>query len=133
MSYELILKKQRQAEGQERVTISSTGRQFFLSSAVVEKYLADSTCVQIYVDRDTDDAKIRVALRPLRREDEHTYSIVRPKKSRSAYVTAKATLTSIGYKNSTSVPLPISWVERNIGGRKVGVLEFEIDRKYCKQ
>ncbi len=131
MGYELVQKKHRQEQGRERVTISSSGRQFFLSGAVVDKHLADMPYVEIYVDRDGSADKVRIALRPLKRSDEHAYSVIRPKKSRSGYVTAKATLSSIGYKNHQSLPLDVEWVERTINGRKVGVLEFEIDKKFC--
>lgn len=133
MAYELVEKKQRAASGQERVSISSTGRLFLLSSAVIQKYLADAEYVQIYIDNDPNDNEVKIALRPMKRGEENTYSIVKPRRSKSGYVTAKSTLTRIGYKHNLTYARDAKWVERSINGRKTQVLEFGVERKYCKQ
>ncbi len=132
MGYELVV-KQKRITFEEKVTISSNGRLFYLSWAVMKKYFVDAPYVQIYLDRDEEGNSIRIGLRPTKRAEENSFSIIRPKKGLSAMVTARPVLSEIGYKNNQRYRRDANWNERNIGGRKVGLLEFEIEKKYCNQ
>jgi len=132
LAYEIVQKEQRVSSIDETVAVSANRRYFHLSSGLLKKYFEDCDFAQIFIDTQPSGRVIRIALRPLKRAEENSYLIFRPQDSYTGLVNASKTLAKIGYHNEEKYTRDTKWQERQIKGRKLGVVEFEIERKYAK-
>lgn len=130
MAYEIVQKQARVSSIGETVSVSSNGRLFYLSAELLKNRFTDCDYVQIFLDKDASSSTVRVAFRPMKRSEKNTYKLVRPAKGYTAFIAAKLPLTEIGYHNTEKYSCDAEWHERMIEGRKLGVVEFEIEKKF---